>query len=202
MRAAPRFWWRPRRGIAALALWLPARLWGGLAAWKMSRPPRLRPAVPVICVGNFVVGGAGKTPTAQAFARMARSRGHRPGFLTRGYGGSETGPLLVDPARHGSDAVGDEALLLATVAPTIVARDRVAGANALMAAGVDLIIMDDGFQNPALAKDLSVVAVDAAVGIGNGLVTPAGPLRAPLAPQLRRVVHIQGVAQDAITEKP
>jgi tetraacyldisaccharide 4'-kinase len=186
MRTAPRFWWRSRRGIAALALWPLARLWGSLAAWKMNRPPRLRPPVPVICVGNFVVGGAGKTPTAQAFARMARSRGLRPGFLTRGYGGGAKGPLLVDPAAHGPDRVGDEALLLAAVAPTIVARDRVAGAKALIEAGVDLIIMDDGFQNPSLAKDLSVVAVDAAVGIGNGLVTPAGPLRAPLAPQLRR----------------
>jgi tetraacyldisaccharide 4'-kinase len=140
----------------------------------------------VICVGNFVVGGAGKTPTAQAFARLARSRGYRPGFLTRGYGGRRSGPLLVDPAKHNSAEVGDEALLLATVAPTVMSRDRPAGARLLAESGVDLIVMDDGFQNPSLAKDLSVVAVDAGAGIGNGLVMPAGPLRAPLAPQLRR----------------
>jgi tetraacyldisaccharide 4'-kinase len=139
----------------------------------------------VVCVGNFVVGGAGKTPTALVLARLARGRGLKPGYLTRGYGGAAKGPVLVDLARHTAADVGDEPLLLAAAAPTMVSADRVSGAEALVAAGVDLIIMDDGFQNPSLAKDLSLVCVDAGVGVGNGMVTPSGPLRAPLALQLR-----------------
>jgi tetraacyldisaccharide 4'-kinase len=152
----------------------------------MGRPPRYRPPVPVICVGNFVVGGAGKTPTAIAIARMARGRGLKVGLLASGYGGSETGPLVVDPSRHGAERVGDEALLLAAAATTVIARDRAAGARWLAAEGVDLIVMDDGFQNPSVAKDLALVVVDSGAGIGNGRVMPAGPLRAPLGPQLRR----------------
>ncbi len=185
-RAAPEFWWRTERSGAAVALWPLARLWGALAAWRMARPPRFRPPVAVICVGNFVVGGAGKTPAVIALARMARRRGASPGILVRGYGGRAKGPIVVDPAIYNAGHVGDEALLLAAAAPTVVARDRVAGAKRLLAAGVNLIIMDDGFQNPALAKDLTLVAVDAEAGIGNGLPLPSGPMRAPLQPQLRR----------------
>ncbi|HET7714516.1 MAG TPA: tetraacyldisaccharide 4'-kinase [Bauldia sp.] len=186
MTSAPRFWWRPERTGAATVLWPASKLWGAAAAWRMDRPPRFRPTVPVVCIGNFVVGGAGKTPTCLTLARIARGRGLKPGFLTRGYGGSAKGPLLVDPKFHRADTVGDEALLLAASAPTVVGGDRVAGAKVLLAQGVELIVMDDGFQNPALAKDLSLVCVDAEVGIGNGMVTPSGPLRAPLAHQLRK----------------
>ena len=167
-------------------LWPVSKVWAESAAWRMGRAPRFRPPVPVICVGNFVVGGAGKTPTCLALGRIAKSRGLKPGFLTRGYGGAAKGPLLVDPATHRADAVGDEALLLAAAAPTVVSGDRVAGARLLLEQRVDLIVMDDGFQNPSLAKDLSLVCVDAEVGIGNGMVTPSGPLRAPLAFQLRK----------------
>lgn len=147
----------------------------------------MRVPVPVICVGNFVVGGAGKTPTALALAKIARSRGFQPGFLTRGYGGEAVGPLTVDRASCGPERVGDEALLLAAVAPTVVARDRPSGAALLANSGVDLIIMDDGLQNPSLAKDFSFVVVDAEIGIGNGMLLPSGPLRAPLRVQLRYV---------------
>lgn len=158
----------------------------GLASrLMMGRKPGSRAAVPVVCVGNFVVGGAGKTPTALALAKIARGRGLQAGFLTRGYGGEEAGPLVVDPASHSPERVGDEALLLAAAAPTVVARDRPAGAAMLADSGVDLIVMDDGFQNPSLAKDLALVAVDSEAGIGNGMVFPAGPLRAPLMAQLR-----------------
>ncbi len=184
-RKAPAFWWRNGGSAAAMALWPAARLWGAASAWRMQRPPHYRPPVPVICVGNFVVGGAGKTPTAIALARIARGRGLRAGLLASGYGGREVGPLLVDPESHNADRVGDEALLLAAAGPTVVAKDRAAGARRLVEEGVDLIVMDDGFQNPALAKDLSLVVVDAAVGIGNGRVVPAGPLRAPLQLQLQ-----------------
>ena len=113
---------------------------------------------------------------------MATSRASLP----RGYGGQASGALLVDPASHDADRVGDEALLLAAAAPTVVSRDRAAGARRLVAEGVDFIIMDDGFQNPAIAKDFSLIAIDAGVGIGNGRIVPAGPLRAPLSLQLRR----------------
>jgi tetraacyldisaccharide 4'-kinase len=172
--------------MAAMALWPVARIWSMASAARMKRVSRYRPPVPVICVGNFVVGGAGKTPTAIALARIARGRGLKVGLLASGYGGREPGPLLVDPAADDADRVGDEALLLAASGPTVVSRDRAAGARRLLEEGVDLIIMDDGFQNPSLAKDLSIVVVDATAGIGNGRVLPAGPLRAPLALQLRR----------------
>ncbi|MBN8999308.1 MAG: tetraacyldisaccharide 4'-kinase [Rhizobiales bacterium] len=176
--------------------------YGAIAGARMRRPPTATAAVPVICIGNYVVGGAGKTPTALAIARIAHRLGRRPGFLTRGYGGRAKGPLLVDPARHGAAETGDEALLLAELGPVVVAADRPQGLPLLAGAGVDLIIMDDGFQNPSLAKDLRIVVADGAAGIGNGLVLPAGPLRAPLAGQLVRtdllVVVGPGVAGDAL----
>jgi tetraacyldisaccharide 4'-kinase len=184
--SAPKFWWRPRRSGAALALLPLARLWGLSATVRMGRTPRFRPPIAVVCVGNFVVGGAGKTPTALAIGRIARERGLRPGFLASGYGGSIHAPLIVDPARHGAGTVGDEPLLLAAAGPTAVGRDRAGAARLLVGEAIDLIVMDDGFQNPYLAKDLSIVCVDAEAGIGNGMVIPAGPLRAPFAVQLRR----------------
>jgi tetraacyldisaccharide 4'-kinase len=185
-RSAPDFWWRPEPTAAALALWPIARIWGAASAWRMAKSGAFRPSVAVVCVGNFVVGGAGKTPTAIALARMARARGLKPGLLASGYGGTATTPILVDPSVHTADQVGDEALMLAAVAPTVVSRDRAAGARRLVEENVEIIIMDDGFQNPSLVHDLALVAVDAAVGIGNGLVIPSGPLRAPLKPQVQR----------------
>jgi tetraacyldisaccharide 4'-kinase len=141
-----------------------------------------RPDVPVLCVGNFTVGGSGKTPTAIAVAKLLAEAGHRPFFLSRGYGGALAGPVRVDA--QGAAAVGDEPLLLARTAPTIVARDRPAGARAAIAAGADVIVMDDGWQNPSLAKDLTIAVLDGRRGLGNGRVFPAGPLRAPLETQL------------------
>ena len=197
---APAFWWRERGGLATVALWPVARLWGAASAWRMTRPPHYRPPVPVICIGNFVVGGAGKTPTAMALARIARGRGLKPGLLASGYGGRETGPLLIDPDEHDAERVGDEPLELAAAAPTVVASDRAAGARRLVEEGVDLIIMDDGFQNPAIAKDLSLVVIDASVGIGNGRVVPAGPLRAPLKLQLNHADMLLVVGEGAAAE--
>jgi tetraacyldisaccharide 4'-kinase len=180
---APRFWWRPSRGIAALALSPIGRLYGRAAARRIRRPASYRSSLPVVCVGNFTVGGDGKTPMALAIAAIILADGKRPGFLTRGYGGSADA-VLIDLARDDADDTGDEARLLAAVAPTAVSVDRIRGARLLEAAGIDVIIMDDGLQNPALGKDLSFVVVDAGVGLGNGLVTPAGPLRAPLPAQM------------------
>ena len=178
----PSFWWRGpglRPGCSAPL----AAVYGAVARARLAR--RGRPAgVPVVCIGNLTVGGAGKTPTALAVARMLVAAGERPVFLSRGYGGTLAGPLRVDPVRHRAFEVGDEPLLLARAAPTIVARDRVEGAS--MVADPAVIVMDDGFQNPSLAKDFSVLVVDARRGIGNGRVIPAGPLRAPLDAQLAR----------------
>ena len=145
----------------------------------LTRP--WRADIPVVCAGNLVAGGAGKTPLAMALASWFGGQDRAVHFLTRGYRGRERGPLRVDLARHTYRDVGDEALLLAGVAPTWVASDRRAGARAAQDAGAEIIIMDDGFQNPSLHKDLSLIAIDGGYGYGNGLVLPAGPLREPLS---------------------
>jgi tetraacyldisaccharide 4'-kinase len=194
---APSFWWR-EAGLAAALLAPFAALYGGVAARRMRRDGR-KLGIPVVCVGNLTLGGAGKTPTALAVAHMLIDAGEQPFFLTRGYGGQLAGPLRVELGRHHARDVGDEPLLLARVAPTIVARDRVAGAVTAREGGASVVVMDDGFQNPALAKDLSLVVVDAARQIGNAKVFPAGPLRAPLDAQLAHAhaLIVIGEAGDA-----
>ena len=162
-----------------------AAIYGAIAEQRMAKPGASA-GVPVICIGNLTVGGAGKTPTALAVAALLRSAGKNPFVLSRGYGGTLEGPVRVDAARHRAADVGDEPLLIARTVPTVIARDRVSGAEAARAGGADVIVMDDGFQNPSLKKDLAIVVVDGRRGIGNGCVFPAGPLRAPLKPQLRR----------------
>lgn len=144
-----------------------------------------RAKIPVICVGNPTVGGAGKTPTALAIASMLKKAGERPFFLTRGYGGNLKGPLTVDPQTHIATDVGDEPLLLARAFPTVIARDRIAGAELAAKSGASVIVMDDGFQNPSLKKDFSILVIDGVRGLGNGHVFPAGPLRAPVDQQLQ-----------------
>jgi tetraacyldisaccharide 4'-kinase len=178
----PPFWWR-KAGMGAALLAPVAQIYGTVARLRLTNPGR-RTGVPVVCIGNPTVGGAGKTPLALAVVRMLAEAGERPALLSRGYGGSLPGPLRVDPARHCAADVGDEPLLLARAAPTMVARDRIRGAAAAVAAGASVVVMDDGFQNPSLAKDFSVLVVDSRRGIGNGRVIPAGPLRAPLEGQL------------------
>src|SRR4051794_36833636 len=180
----PAFWWR-EAGAAAGALSPFAAIYGAVAKRRMLRPGR-RVGVPIVCIGNPTVGGAGKTPLALAVARMLAAAREQPALLSRGYGGSLSGPVQVGPARHRAADVGDEPLLLARVAPTIVARDRTKGAAMALTAGAGVIVMDDGFQNSALIKDFSVLVLDARRGLGNGAVIPAGPLRAPLDVQLAR----------------
>ena len=190
----PPFWWR--HGGSASAMLVPfAAIYGAVAARRLSRPGR-NAGAPVVCIGNPTVGGAGKTPAALAVAHMLQADGERPVLLSRGYGGQLAGPVIVDPTQHRALDVGDEPLLLARIATTVVARDRGKGAKAAVDAGASVIVMDDGFQNPALAKDFSVLVVDGRRGLGNGRVIPAGPLRAPLGAQLDRAqaVVIVGAA--------
>jgi tetraacyldisaccharide 4'-kinase len=189
----PSFWWREAT-MAARLLAPAAATYGAVAKARLAQPGR-RAGVPVVCIGNLTTGGAGKTPTALAVAHILTAAGERPAFLSRGYGGREAGPLEVDPERNRAIEVGDEPLLLARTAPTIVARARVQGARLAVRAGASVIVMDDGFQNPALAKDFAVLVVDGRRGIGNGRVIPAGPLRAPLAVQLRHADALLVIGQ-------
>ena len=193
---APAFWAAERGGLAATALtplsWLYRLGAEGRAA--VARPASA--GIPVICVGNFTAGGAGKTPTVLALAALLGEEGLRPHFLTRGYGGSEQGLLRVDPDRHDARMVGDEALLLARLAPTWLSRDRAAGAAAARAAGAPMLVMDDGMQTPSLTKDLCLAVVDGGAGFGNGRLLPAGPLREPLARGLSRAHALILVGDD------
>ena len=178
----PAFWSVRPPGVLARLL-QPIGMIYGAATLRRMRQKGARAALPVLCVGNFTAGGAGKTPTALALAAALRARGERPVFLTRGYGGSLTAPTCVDLATHGADATGDEPLLLARAAPTVIARDRVAGAALAAELDATVIVMDDGMQNPTLAKDFTLAVIDGGGGFGNGLIFPAGPLRAPAAGQ-------------------
>lgn len=199
----PGFWWRPPGLVSSLLAPLGAA-YGIITERRMTRRGTLA-GIPVICVGNFTLGGTGKTPTALMLATLLQELGATPFFLTRGYGGSLEGPHHVDHDKDSAAQVGDEALLLARAAPTIVARDRVLGAAFAKAAGASVVVMDDGLQNPSLAKTLTIAVVDGKRGIGNGLVFPAGPLRAPLNIQMTRcdalLVVGEGDAVRAVTSR-
>lgn len=189
----PRSWYRRAapQGFLRLLTAPASRLWAAAAARRIAAGARFDPGVPVICVGNLTLGGEGKTPIVRELVRWLFAHGLAAHVLTRGHGGVEAGPLLVVHARHTVREVGDEALMLSAAAPVWVARDRAQGAKAAVAAGAKLIAMDDGHQNGALLKTLSLVVVDGetrdgAWPFGDGAVFPAGPLREPFEQGLAR----------------
>ncbi|WP_166298625.1 tetraacyldisaccharide 4'-kinase [Bradyrhizobium sp. 26S5] len=199
----PAFWHRPSSWISQLLRPL-AALYGAVAARRMQRAG-IDAGIPVLCVGNYHVGGAGKTPTVLALAKLLRELDERPVVLSRGYGGRLAGPVKVDSDSHTAADVGDEPLMMAASLPVVVSRDRAAGLALARAQNASVILMDDGFQNPSVAKDCCLIVVDGTRGIGNGRVIPAGPLRAPLPPQLERtdaliVVGEGRAAQDIAAE--
>ncbi|QOZ72264.1 tetraacyldisaccharide 4'-kinase [Bradyrhizobium arachidis] len=180
----PAFWYRPRSPKSHLLSPLGA-LYGAITARRMARKG-FDAGIPVICVGNYHVGGAGKTPTVLALTKLLRELGETPVVLSRGYGGRLQGPVMVDRARHTAADIGDEPLMMVRDVPVAVARNRVDGVALAKSQGATVILMDDGFQNPHLMKDASLIVIDSERGLGNGKVFPAGPLRAPLKAQLAR----------------
>ncbi len=191
---APPFWWQ-KAGWQAWLLSPFSLFYGKVAGRRMRTAKRASIPVPVICIGNFTVGGAGKTPTAIAIARAAFARGMKPGFLSRGYGGTLDVTTLVEAQHHRAADVGDEPLLLAREAVTVISRKRVEGAHRLVKEGVDLIIMDDGFQSARLTLDYALVVIDTVRGIGNGHLVPGGPVRAPLPEQMRQMTGLLKVGK-------
>jgi len=194
---APGFWRAGEGGLVAGML-SPAS-WAyqsGAALGRWFRGAAWKAPVPVICCGNVTAGGSGKTPVALAIARRLQAAGRHPHFLSRGYGGTEKGPLAVAPERHTAAEVGDEPLLLAAEAPAWIGADRAATARLAVAAGADVLVMDDGLQNGTLHQDLSLMVVDGGFGFGNGKLLPAGPLREPLPSAFGRIAAAVIVGDD------
>ena len=192
---APSFWFTPPDSPSLFARVLApiATIYAALTARRIVQPAKIKANVPVICMGNINAGGTGKTPTTIALIDRLTARGHSPHVVSRGYGGSLDGPIQVDERRHTAGETGDEPLLLAAFAPTWVSKDRAAGVAQAQSAGADVILLDDGFQNPDVAKDLNIVVVDAMRGFGNGRVIPAGPLREPVQAGLKRADFVLSI---------
>jgi tetraacyldisaccharide 4'-kinase len=191
---APEFW--QRDGVLPRLLSPLGALYAAATARRVAQPGWQAP-VPVLCIGNPGAGGTGKTTVALDLAALLRARSKHVAFLTRGYGGTLRDPVQVDPARHTAAEAGDEALLLAALAPTFLGADRALTARLALQAGADVLLMDDGLQNPTLEKTLSLLLIDGAAGFGNGRVIPAGPLREPVAAAAARCAAAVLIGPDA-----
>ncbi|WP_165380387.1 tetraacyldisaccharide 4'-kinase [Candidatus Finniella inopinata] len=200
MFKAPQFWHRDSfiSHLLKPLSWIYYRL----SCWKESHRKPYKVSVPVICVGNLVMGGAGKTPTVIAIVKILKEMGHQPHILSRGYGGYFRDVARVDASKHTYLQVGDEPLLLSAHAPTWTGVSRVAAAKAAIAAGATILVMDDGLQNSRLIKDYSLIVIDCIQGLGNNLVFPAGPLREPLQKGLKRAQAVLFVGDKENFKKP
>lgn len=199
MFRAPLFW-QNEGGLARMlgpCSWMYQRL----SSWRNRRVVPQKVSVPVVCVGNVVMGGAGKTPTVLALTRMLQEAGLTPHILSRGYGGYYRDVIQVKPDQHTYTQVGDEPLLLARMAPTWIGSNRIQAAKKAIRAGANILIMDDGLQNPYLHKDLRILVIDALQGMGNGRVFPAGPLREPIDMGLQKSDWIVTIGDEAQEKK-
>lgn len=198
----PAFWYRPPSWMSRLLFPFGA-IYGAITAQRMARKGAVA-GIPVFCIGNYHVGGAGKTPTTLVLSKILHEMGEQPFVVSRGYGGRLEGPVRVSTDAHTAKDVGDEPLMMASEVPVIVSRDRAAGALFAREQGASVILLDDGFQNPSLAKDASLIVIDSGRGLGNAYVFPAGPLRAPLAPQIARtdalIVVGEGRGADGVAQ--
>lgn len=179
----PRYW--QSRNLISWILTPIGCIYGAATSLRLKLKKTFKADVPVICIGNLTAGGVGKTPVSMAVAQILIKNGKKPFFISRGYGGRLSG-VVVDSQKHTAAEVGDEPLILSSVAPCVVCHDRAQAARIAIQNGADVLVMDDGFQNPSLYKDISLLVFNGQFGILNGKTIPAGPLRENLDKGLKR----------------